>query len=157
MGAFIWNANPKKWNVVPPSTNGWDALRNYVSDHSGYVYWSTPQLHRDIRVGDQAFIWRTRSSGGLSGLIAAGTVEEPPQDILSGAQFSRPDRLRAAGWSEANAPSSWKTGIRIATSYWIQPLQLPIRISQGTVRRLSDEELVTIRREISNAARRVVR
>jgi IS30 family transposase len=51
MAAYIWNANPAKWNVVPPAMNSWDALEAYVTDQSRYVYWSTPVLHKSINVG----------------------------------------------------------------------------------------------------------
>jgi hypothetical protein len=57
MAGYIWNANPEKWNVVPPAMNNWDALKAYITDQSGYVYWSTPVLHKSIKVGDHAYIW----------------------------------------------------------------------------------------------------
>ena len=81
MAAFMWNANPEKWNVVPPSTNSWEALKNYVVDSSSYVYWSTPVLQKTIKVGDRAFIWRTRSPNGPSGIIAVGYVTEGPGQL----------------------------------------------------------------------------
>jgi hypothetical protein len=81
MAAFMWNANPEKWNVVPSCTNSWEALRNYVIDHSNYVYWSTPVNQKAIKVGDRAFIWRTTSPKGPSGIIAVGQVAEGPRQL----------------------------------------------------------------------------
>jgi hypothetical protein len=60
MTGYIWNANPAKWNVVPPAMDSWDALKTYIIDPSAYVYWSTPVLQGQIKLGDDAFIWRTK-------------------------------------------------------------------------------------------------
>ena len=43
MAAFMWNANPTKWDVVPPSTSGWGALKNYLLDSSNYVVIGPPR------------------------------------------------------------------------------------------------------------------
>ena len=149
MAAYIWNANPAKWDVTPPLTSGWDALKAYVIDQSGYVYWSTPVLQNEIRVGDAAFLWRTRYRDEESGIIGIGCVEEIPRifSVASKQQFALPQRLQAPGWSEGKAPSSWKTGIRIAKNFWNGPLRVNIRPSQGTVRRLRDVEIQAIEAE----------
>jgi hypothetical protein len=143
MAAFMWNANPTKWDVVPPSTSGWDALKNYLLDSSNYVYWSTPVNQKAITAPDRAFIWRTKSHNGPSGIVAVGHVDEIPKLLTaaSGSSFAYPGRITAAGWNEANAPSPWKTGIRIARVFWSDPLQVSFSAAQGTLRRLTDAEL----------------
>src|SRR5258708_27779700 len=105
MAAFMWNANPVKWNVVPPSTTSWEALKNYVVDDSNYVYWSTPALQKVIRVGDRALIWRTKSPNGPSGIIAVGRVAESPRQlsVVTTTLFDLPERIQAAGSSESKA------------------------------------------------------
>jgi hypothetical protein len=149
MAAYIWNANPGKWDLVPPSTDSWESLREYVSHESGYVYWSTPVLHRDIRKGDDAFLWRTNYKERQTGIIAVGSVEEAPRQLSFSSEklFGVPDRIYAPGWKESSAPSQWKTGIRITSLFWNKPVQVGLRISQGTVRRLKPSEIT----EVSNA------
>ena len=130
MAAYIWNANPARWNVVPPAMASWDALRAYVSDQSGYVYWSTPALHNQVKAGDEAYIWRTKYREHENGIVAVGRVEEPPRLLNAATQrlFALPHRLRAAGWNETDAPSSWKTGIRITRKFWNAPLRPDISL-----------------------------
>lgn len=110
---------------------------------SGYVYWSTPTMYKDVKVGDRAFIWRTKSGIGPSGIIASGLVAEPPRQISARtlSLFDHPTRVPAAGWNETRAPLQWKTGIRIERVFWNAPLQVNFTASQGTVRRLTDEEV----------------
>jgi hypothetical protein len=145
MAAYIWNANPAKWNIVPPASDSWESLKAYVTDPSKFVYWSTPALQAHILVGDAAFIWRTQYKGHANGIIALGYVEERPQDLsLSSSHFLHSGRLMAAGWNEAAAPSSWKTGIRLCATFWDSPLQAPTKPSQGTVRTLTDDEVQLI-------------
>jgi hypothetical protein len=79
MTGYIWNANPAKWNVVPPAIDSWDALKTYIIDPSAYVYWSTPVLQGRIRLGDDAFIWRTKYRSHENGIIAVGRVQEVPR------------------------------------------------------------------------------
>lgn len=152
MAAFIWNANPGKWDVVPPATDGWGALRDYVSDDSSYVYWSTPTLHSDIQVDDMAIIWRNKFRGRMTGIIAMGRVAERPRQLTDVAfkSFSRPERIKAPGWNEAGAPSKWKTGIVIEKTYWDFPVSPDLKISQGSVRRLSESEVAEINRAIGS-------
>jgi hypothetical protein len=151
MAAFMWNANPEKWNVVPPSTDSWEALKDYVVDASNYVYWSTPVLQKVIKVGDRAFIWRTNSPNGKRGIIAAGQVTERPRQLSATTTtlFELPARIAAAGWSESEAPSPWKTGIRIDRVFWNSPLQVRFTASQGTLRRLADDEVREAESQIS--------
>jgi hypothetical protein len=146
MAAFIWNANPGRWEIVPPATDGWTALMSYVCDPSRYVYWSTPMRQKDIQIGDQAYIWRTKFLDRLSGIIAVGVVAEKPRQLTNAnfSNFERPDRLKAAGWNEANAPSVWKTGIEIQQTYWETPVAVGLTISQGTVRGLRGAEVEQI-------------
>jgi len=66
--------------------------------------------------------------------------------------FALPARLFAAGWSETQAPFSWKTGIRIKQEFWNHPLQPDIRVSQGTVRRLNDREIKAVEAEVARSA-----
>jgi hypothetical protein len=150
MAAFIWNANPVKWDVVPPATDGWGALRDYISDSSNFVYWSTPVRQKDIQEGDSAFIWRTKFSDRPSGIIVVGVVAERPRQLMGAnlTNFSHPDRIKAAGWNEATAASLWKTGISIKKTYWENPLVVGLTISQGTVRGLRDDEVAVIDRAI---------
>lgn len=109
----------------------------------------TPVLHKSINVGDHAYIWRTKYRDHESGIIAVGRVAEVPRQLSSSTQmlFVLPQRLRAAGWSETKAPSSWKTGIRVTRTFWNGPLQANIRPYQGTVRRLNDLEIGAIEAE----------
>jgi hypothetical protein len=150
MAAFMWNANPKKWNIVPPATSSWEALKNYVLDGSKYVYWSTPVLRKVVKVGDRAFIWRTGFPSGLSGIIAVGYVTESPRplSVATKALFKLPERLKAAGWSESKAPSLWKTGIRTDRVFWNAPLRVPFTASQGILRRLTDDEVREVESQI---------
>lgn len=151
MGAFIWNANPGKWDVVPPATDGWGALRDYISDVSNYVYWSTPARQKDIQVGDLAVIWRTTFLDRPTGIIAVGRVAERPRQLtdVNFKNFSRPERIKAPGWNEAGAPSQWKTGIAIEKIYWDLPVSTSLKISQGTVRGLREDEVADINKAIS--------
>lgn|ERR1043166_8641266 len=143
MAAFMWNANPGMWDAVPPAVSGWDALEDYLLDASNYVYWSTPFHTKKIKVGDRAFIWRTTFDKGPSGIVAIGRVEETPRQLSSATAslFAYPGRIPAPGWSEANAPSLWKTGIRIERVFWNAPLQVNFRPAQGTLRELKVAEV----------------
>jgi|SRR6185312_2177705 len=151
MAAFMWNANPQKWSVVPPSSSSWDALKSYIVDDSNYIYWSTPVLQSAIRVGDSALIWRTKSPNGPSGIIAVGRVAESPRQLSVATKplFDHPKRIQAAGWSESAAPSAWKTGIRIDRVFWNSPLQVKFSASQGTLRRLTDDETRAVESQAS--------
>lgn len=150
MTAFIWNANPAKWHVVPPAHDSWEALRAYVVDESRYVYWATPALKGVIRPGDKAYLWRTHYKSEPSGIIATGVVAERPNDLQFPTRpFDLPERLEASGWNEAAATSSWKTGIKITDVFWTDPVIVPIKPSQGTVRTLSDEEIREIEKALS--------
>jgi hypothetical protein len=147
MAAYIWNANPAKWHVVAPTKSGWEALGEYLNHTSKYVYWATPVLKEVISIGDVAVIWRTKYRSLPSGVVAIGVVQEEPKDLASGiGRFAFPAHVQAAGWSEAKASSSWKTGIRIEHTFWDAPLQLGLKPSQGTVRRLTHAEMDAIRR-----------
>jgi hypothetical protein len=151
MAGYVWNANPGKWNIVPPSTNSWDALKAYILDPSRYVYWSTPNLQRQIKVGDSAFIWRTKLGKNENGIIGVGRVAEAPRQLThaTAGLFAFPDRLSAAGWSESEALSPWKTGIRIESIFWNSPLQVSFTAWQGTVRQLTEEEIEAAQKMIS--------
>ena len=54
MAGFVWYTNHRMWKIVPPFKDSWDVLKAYVVDASAYVYWSTPHLQDQIRVGDAA-------------------------------------------------------------------------------------------------------
>lgn len=155
MAAFMWNANPSKWDAVPPGTSGWDALKDYLLDPSKYVYWSTPVHQKKISVGDRAFIWRTTFGHDPSGIIAVGRVEEAPLQLsaASASLFAHPARLPALGWSEAAAPSPWKTGISIDRVFWDMPLQVNFRPAQGTLRELTAAEVKSADGELGRRSR----
>lgn len=140
--SYIWNANPKLWNVVSANKSGWDALREYLGDSSAYVYWSTPKLFSQIKVGDRAYIWRTKFSGTQNGVVAIGHVAESPRQLTPSTVplFAHPDRLHAAGWNEGAAPSNWKTGIKIDELFWNAPIAAKVRPPQGSVGSLKPAE-----------------
>jgi hypothetical protein len=149
MSAFIWNANPEKWNVVSPATSSWDALRDYVTDPTRYVYWSTRALWTKIQAGSRAYIWRTKFQNHPNGIIATGLVAEHPKDLSAGIQqFARPDRIIAAGWNESMAPSSWKTGIQLDWVDWNAPITVAIKPQQGTNRTLTTDEVELIEQNL---------
>lgn len=152
MAAFIWNANPKMWMVVPPASDGWDALKAYVVNPSGYVYWSTPLLRADIKAGDKAFIWRTTYKKEKTGFVAVGQVQEKPRQLTpsSASLFSFPASLKAAGWNESTAPSVWKTGIKIEKTFWDDPVNTGLSPNQGTVGRLSEDDIKAIERAVAS-------
>jgi hypothetical protein len=45
--AFMWQGNPRKWR-----SGG--TMADYVADEARYIYWATPQLRDQIKVGDKA-------------------------------------------------------------------------------------------------------
>jgi hypothetical protein len=148
MPGFIWNANPKMWQATSPTTDGWQALWSYMTDESQYVYWSTPKLRTEIRAGARAVLWRTTNKKGPNGIIAIGRVEESPRPLTPATKplFSFPTRTEAAGWAETAAPSIWKTGIRLESVFWNDPINTGMRPPQGTVGRISDDNLAAIDR-----------
>jgi hypothetical protein len=148
MPAFIWITNHRMWKVVEPFTDSWDVLKAYITDPCAYVYWSTPRFQNKIKVGDAAYIFR---SADRQGVVARGVVEEAPRHLASTTVglFAFPDRLTPPGWDEAVAPSSWKTGIRIERTFWDEPVYNSLRLSQGGIGRLSEDELKGIEGEIA--------
>ena len=78
MAGFVWNTNHRMWKIVPPFTDSWDVLKAYIIDPSAYVYWSTPRLQDEIKVGDVAYIFRTVDKAGI---VARGRVEETPRQL----------------------------------------------------------------------------
>jgi EVE domain len=107
--AFIWQGNPRRWH----SSREMDLD---IAHESKYIYWSTPILRDQIQVGDKAYMWRAGKEP--RGIIATGTVEEPPQDRLDPkSRFKHPERLYPG---EEAASSDWKTGISI-TEFRLTP------------------------------------
>src|SRR5262249_18285721 len=149
--AFVWNTNPRMWKVVPPFADCWDVLKAYITDPSAYVYWSTPRLQNEIQVGDIAYILCTVHRNGEHGIVARGVVEEIPRQLTpeSVGRFAFSPRLTPPGWDESVAPSSWKTGIRIETTFWDAPVGAAVIPPHGTVRRLTDDDLKAIESEIA--------
>jgi hypothetical protein len=147
MAGFVWNTNHRMWKVVPPFTDSWDVLKAYIIDPSAYVYWSTPRLQDEIKVGDVAYIFRTVDKAGI---VACGRVEETPRQLGPATVnlFAYPARLTPAGWNEGVAPSAWKTGIRIERTFWDDPITAGLQPAQGSVGRLSDEVARAIEGEI---------
>jgi hypothetical protein len=148
MAGFVWNTNHRMWKIVPPFADSWDVLKAYIVDPSTYVYWSTPRMQDEIKVGDAAFIFRTVDKAGI---VACGRVEETPRQLgpATVSQFAFPDRLTPAGWDESIAPSAWKTGIRIARTFWDDPITAGLPPAQGSVARLSEEAVRAIEGEIA--------
>ena len=146
MPAFVWNTNHLMWKVVPPFTDSLAVLKAYLTDPFCYVYWSTPRFHDEITAGDAAYIYCTVDNQGI---VARGRVEEAPRQLAgrNAGQFAHPARLAPAGWDEAVAPSSWKTGIRIERTFWDEPLK-DAKPAHLTVGRLSEEAVKAIEGEI---------
>jgi hypothetical protein len=136
------------WSVVPPFTDSWDVLKAYVMDPSAYVYWSTPHHQDEIKVGDAAYIFRTVDR---SGVVACGIVEETPRhlSLATKSQFAFPERLSPPGWDEAVAPSAWKTGIRLHSTHWDDPIATAWSPAHGAVSRLSEADVAVITGEIA--------
>ena len=62
---WIFQGNPKKFNI-----------EGYISKNK-YIWWSVRQKHyeKEIRVGDEVFLWRAEAGRQVSGgIIARGTV-----------------------------------------------------------------------------------
>jgi hypothetical protein len=146
MGAFVWRTNHRMWRIVPPFTDSWDVLKAYITDPSAYVYWSTPHVQDEIKVGDAAYIFRTVDD---TGVVACGIVEETPRHLSAStlAEFAFPARLSPPGWDEAVAPSAWKTGIRIQLTHWDDPLAKGWNPPPGAISRLSDRDVALIERD----------
>ena len=151
MPAFVWNTNPRMWKVVPPFADSWDVLKAYIVDPSAYVYWSTPQHQKEIKIGDAAYILCTVDRHGDHGIVACGRVEEIPRQLtpMNASQFAFPPRLTPPGWDEEVAPSSWKTGIRIERTFWDDPLAKGLHPAQLGIGRLSEDEVKAIESEIA--------
>ena len=148
MPAYVWNTNHRMWKVVPPFADSLAVLKAYITDPSGYVYWSTPRLHEEIAAGDLAFILCTVDNQGI---VARGRVAEAPRLLNAGNAnlFAHPARLTPPGWDELVAPSSWKTGIRIERTFWDAPVNPTMRPARGATGRLSEDEVRAIEREIA--------
>ena len=148
MAGFLWNTNHRMWRVVPPFADSWHVLKAYIIDPTAYVYWSTPRLQDEIKVGDVAYIFRTVDRAGI---VARGRVEEAPRRFMpaSASLFAFPDRLTPAGWDEDVAPSAWKTGIRIEQTFWDNPIVTGLQAAQGSVARLSEGDVKAIEGEIA--------
>ena len=148
MPAYVWNTNHRMWKVVPPFADSLAVLKAYITDPSGYVYWSTPRLHEEIAAGDLAFILCTVDKEGI---VARGRVEEAPRLLNPGNAnaFAFPARLTPPGWDELVAPSSWKTGIRIERTFWDAPVNPTMRPAQGATGRVSEDEVRAIEGEIA--------
>jgi hypothetical protein len=148
MPAFVWNTNHRMWKVVPPFADSLGVLEAYLTDEAAYVYWSTPRLHDEIKVGDTAYILCTVDHQGI---VARGRVAEVPRllNAANASAFAQPHRLTPPGWDEVVAPSSWKTGIAIEATFWDAPVARAMRPAQGAVARVSEEEAGRIEREIA--------
>lgn len=146
MPAFVWNTSHRMWKVVAPFTQSFDVLKAYIVDPSAYVYWSTPRLQDEIKVGDAAYIFRTVDKPGI---VARGVVAEAPRHLsaTTAGSFTFPERLTPAGWDESVAPSAWKTGIRIERTFWDAPVGTGLN-AHGAVGRLSEDEVRGIEGEM---------
>lgn len=66
---WIFQGNPEKFDID-----------GYITDRK-YIWWSLRQMHfeKEVRTGDEVFLWRTESGHpGSGGLIARGVVIGPP-------------------------------------------------------------------------------
>jgi hypothetical protein len=147
---YMCQGNPRKWH-------GNGTMDSYIADKSRYIYWATPQCRDDIRVEDKAFIWRSVGGVGSRGIIAIGTVAELPREY-SRATLSQFRHPHLVGIGEEAASSKWKTGISLSevrlrektgmlTAQMLVsvcPNLRVLRMPQGTVYRLSAEEIQTI-------------
>jgi len=119
MGAWLWTGNPDRWEYSGD-------MRSYLESGSKYVYWSTTKYRERVQIGDRAYIWRTKSKNNdRNGIVAVGTVAEEPKEYTgrNADEFDFPSQLNVRpGWNEAQAPSHWKTGIKIERLLWDHPL-----------------------------------
>lgn len=150
MSAYMWNARIHMWTNVPLPRDRLDAIRIYLLDRSDYIYWSTNCHLSKIRVGDQAFIWRTKSTLASNGIVAVGRVSEIPTLLTKSSitKFKKPERIYASGWDESNATSDYKTGITIEERFWDNPIWVPIKPMQGTLRELKKIEIDLVQNEL---------
>jgi hypothetical protein len=147
MPAFVWNTNHRMWKVVPPFADSLAVLKAYITDEAAYVYWSTPRLQDEIRLGDIAYILCTVDHQGI---VARGRVTEVPRQLTldNASAFAQPPRLTPPGWDEVVAPSAWKTGIAIERTFWDAPVARAMRPAQGGIARVSEEDAGQIEGEI---------
>jgi hypothetical protein len=142
MGAWLWTGNPNRWKANP-SVTGYEAMRSYLEDECGYVYWATPKNRDRVEVGDCAYIWRSKSQyDDRNGIVAVGTVEEKPREYTghNKDEFRYPKRIEAAGWDEDRASSRWKTGIKIQQNLWTRALYVPGLVVRESINPLSNEQ-----------------
>ena len=137
--AFVFQGNPNKFDID-------DYLTRYPN-----IYWSVPRLGREIRIGDQIFIWR---SGASAGAVALGRITDLPTEIRN---INYPEALGNDLWrSGLDEPTTIKAGISIdevrlsiedgmvtrevCKNDPILKQNAIITNPQGTVFRLSDDE-----------------
>jgi hypothetical protein len=121
MNAWLWVANPLKWNNTD-NVPAFECLRRYLE--GGNVYWATPILN-EVAEGDQAYIWRTTSPYSKRyGIAAVGEVTDRLRFYTGNNRddFRFPDQLEAEGWDESRATDQWKTGISLHRLFWHQPV-----------------------------------
>ncbi len=83
MNTWIFQGNPKVF-----------ALQGYLNACSGVFTWSVAKYADQIAVGDSVYIWQSQGDEPSSaGVIAAGTVVEPPK-------FQLDDIVSANFWQE---------------------------------------------------------
>jgi len=137
---YVFQGDPKRFDID-------DYLTRYP-----FIYWSMPVLQGEVKLNDQAIIWR---SGELAGAVALGRVSELPTEIRN---LHRPEALGDDLWrTEIDEPSAIKIGITINdVRLNIEDGMVPREVlkkdptlsknriitnPQGTVFRLSEEEL----------------
>ena len=137
--AFVFQGNPNKFDID-------DYLTRYPN-----IYWSVSRLRREIRIGDQIFIWR---SGVSAGAVALGSITELPTEIRN---INYPEALGNDLWrSGLDEPTTIKAGISIdevrlsiedgmvtrevCKNDPILKQNAIITNPQGTIFRLSDDE-----------------
>ena len=95
--SWIFQGNPKYFDID-----------DYLSRYPALIYWRTPKHEREIRLGDQAYIWR---AGSRAGVVAVGQIIELP---VERSQVRFEEALSDHLWHEKRPdPSEKVVGIEI--------------------------------------------
>lgn len=107
--SWLFQANPQRFDINQYLIN--------CTNHDNYIYFQINQHKQDIKVGDTAFIWRTKSNSKNNprGIIAYGLIEEinPRNKVI----YSK--ALEENLWSDKNDinASGLVAGIKIIEIY----------------------------------------
>ncbi|WP_165483170.1 HNH endonuclease [Legionella genomosp. 1] len=106
--SWLFQANPQRFDINQYLIN--------CSKHNDYIYFQINQHKQDIKMGDTAFIWRTKSdSKNPRGIIACGLIEE----INPRNKITYPKALEENLWSDKKDinESGLVAGIKIVQIY----------------------------------------